>query len=153
MNYQRLQVWVLRFVGTVEGLAFGAVVLPRDWMGAMHARLGAAEMPTGPVFDSVMRQVSFTYGLHGIAAWIIASDVVRYRPLVVFTGVGYLLAAPVFVWIDLAAGMPGFWVAGNGGSCLLVGLIVPGLLWGERAGRNGKITSPQSRATTTVAGE
>jgi hypothetical protein len=153
MNYQQLQAWALRLVGTVEMLAFGAVVLPREWMEAVHGRLGLAEMPTGPVFDSVMRQVSFTYGLHGVALWIIASDVVRYRPLVVFTGIGYLLAGPVFLLIDLTAGLPGFWLAGNGGSCVLVGLIVLGLLWGEQAGRGGRIAEPKSRAATTVAGE
>jgi hypothetical protein len=153
MNYQRLQAWVLRLVGAVEVLAFGAVVLPREWMEAMHGRLGMAEMPTGPVFDSVMRQVSFTYGLHGVAMWIIASDVVRYRPLVVFTGIGYLLAGPVFVLIDLTAGMPWFWAAGNGGSCLLVGLIVLGLLWGEKTRGNGGIAVSQNRAATTVANE
>jgi hypothetical protein len=132
MNRRRLLAWVLRLVGSVEALAFGAVVMPRAWMEAFHARLGLSDMPTGPVFDSVMRQVSFTYGLHGVALWIIASDVMRYRPLVTFTGIGYLLAGPVFLLIDSTAGMPWFWVAGDGGSCLLVGALVLGLLRGER---------------------
>ena len=113
-------------------LAFGAVFLPRSWMGAAHAWMGFAEMPEGPVFDSVMRQVSFSYGLHGVALWLIAADVVRYRPLVVLTAVGYLLAGPVFFAVDLGNGMPWSWMAGNGGSCLLIGSLLFGLLWGER---------------------
>ena len=136
MNYRRLQAWVLRLVGAVEVLAFGAVVLPRAWMNAMHARMGLADMPEGPVFDSVMRQVSFTYGLHGIGMWLIASDVVRYRPLVILTGIGYLAAGPAFLLIDLSNGMPWFWTAGNGGSCLLIGVLVLGLLWAEMWHRN-----------------
>jgi hypothetical protein len=133
MNYQRLQVWVLRLVGAVELLAFGAVVMPRAWMEATQSWMGLPSTPKGPVFDSVMRQVSFTYGLHGVGLLIIAADVVRYRPLVILTGIGYLLAAPVFFLVDLHNGMPWMWIAGNGGSCLLIGTLVIGLLWAERA--------------------
>jgi hypothetical protein len=128
MDYRRLQAWVLRLVGVVELLAFGAVVMPRASMQAWYEWLGAGEMPAGPVFDAVMRQVSFTYGLHGIGMWLIASDVTRYRPMVLLTAAGYLLAAPAFLLIDLAAGMPGFYVAGNGGSCLLIGVLLSVLI-------------------------
>jgi len=84
-----------------------------------------------------MRQVSFTYGLHGVGMWLIASDVVRYRPFVVLTAIGYLLAGPVFLLIDWTLGMPcGFWLAGNGGSCLLIGLLLSAVL-GERAAASG----------------
>jgi hypothetical protein len=126
--------WFLRLLGVVELAAFGAVVMPRAWMAAAHAWLGAGEMPGGPVFDSVMRQFSFTYGLHGVAMWVVAADVARYRPLVALTAAGYLLAAPVFLAIDLANGMPSRWVALNSGGCLLIGLTLGGLLRAERAG-------------------
>ena len=120
-------------MGAVEILAFGAVVLPRAWMEAIHAWMGMAEMPKGPVFDSVMRQVSFSYGLHGVALWFIAADVARYRPLVILTAVGYLLAGPVFFAIDIGNDMPWFWMAGNGGSCLLIGILLSALLVIEKA--------------------
>jgi hypothetical protein len=132
MVWRRGQAWVLRLVGVVEGLAFVAVVMPRDWMNAGHAALGLGPTPPGPVFDSVMREVSFTYALHGVGLWFIAWDVVRYRPLVILTAFGYLLAGPAFVLIDLTAGMPWLSAAGNGGSCLLIGVLLLGLLWGER---------------------
>jgi len=90
-------------------------------------------MPQSPVFESVMRQVSFSYCLHGIALWFIAADVVRYRPLVWLSAIGYLLAAPVFLIVDVSLGMPWWWWAGNSGSCLLIGVILLGLLWMERA--------------------
>lgn len=132
MNWQRLQAWALRLVGLVEVFAFAAVVFPTEWMKAGHAQFNSVQMPDGPVFDSVMRQVSFTYGLHGVALFFIAADVPRYRPLVILTAVGYLLAAPTFFVIDRGNGMPWSWIAGNGGSCLLVGLVLSGLLLGER---------------------
>src|SRR5262245_60518520 len=100
MNYRRLQAWVLRLVGIVEILAFGAIFLPNSTMATVHEWLGKGAMPEGPVFDSVMRQVSFSYGLHGIALWFIAADVARYRPLVILTAIGYLVAGPVFFLID-----------------------------------------------------
>jgi hypothetical protein len=133
MKWRLLQALVLRLVAAVEMLAFLAVFLPRAWMEATHAWLVLADMPEGPVFDSVMRQVSFSYGLHGVALWLIASDVVRYRPLVILTAIGYLLAGPVFLVIDLGNSMPWSWMAGNGGSCLLIGVLLLGLLWGEHA--------------------
>lgn len=133
MTPRRLQACVLWLVGLVEVFAFAAAFMPRAWMEWGHGWLGTGEMPAGPVFESVMRQVSFSYGMHGVALWVIASDVVRYRPLVVLSAAGYLLAAPAFLWFDHLAGMPWSWRAGNSGSCLLIAALLTGLLWWERS--------------------
>jgi hypothetical protein len=135
MNWRLAQSWVLRLVGIVELFAFGAVVMPRTWMETINRMLGLPEMPQGPVFDSVMREASFSYGLHGVAVLFIASDVVRYRPLVILSAVGYLIAGPTFIAIDLSNGLPTSWVVGNGGSCLLIGTLLFALLAGERTSR------------------
>jgi hypothetical protein len=145
MKWTLLQAWVLRLVGAVEILAFGAVFMPRAWMEEMHAGMGLMEMPQGPVFDSVMRQVSFTYGVHGVALWLIARDVERYRPLVLLTMIGYLLAGPVFFAIDISNDMPWTWIAGNGGSCLLIGVLLLGLLWGEQAASKRAAPAPHGQ--------
>ena len=134
MKWRNWQAWVLRLVGEVEILAFGAVFLPRAWMGSVHARMGLMEMPEVPVFNSVMRQVSFDYGLHGLALWFVAVDIGRYRPLVILTAIGYLLTGPVFALIVLGNGIPWHWIAGNDGSCFLIGTILLALLVGERLG-------------------
>jgi len=145
VNCRRLQALALRLVGTVEVLAFAAVVMPRDWMQIGHDWLDLPPMPPGPVFDSVMRQVSFTYGMHGVGMWVIASDVTRYRPMVVLAAVGYLLAGPAFVLIDVIVGMPPSWIAGNGGSCILIGVLLSALLLADKAGGQGCKPSRQSR--------
>src|ERR1043166_3399737 len=132
MIYRRLIAWVIRLVGTMELLAFGFAFMPYDQMQACYELLGRGEMPSGPVFESVMRQVSFTYGLHGIGMWLIAFDLARYRPFVWLTCAGYLVAAPAFVAFDLTAGMPVSYVIGNGGSCLLVGGLLLGLILADR---------------------
>jgi hypothetical protein len=122
-------------------------------MEAMHAGMELTQMPQGPVFDSVMRQVSFTYGLHGVALWFIAADVGCYRPLVILTAVGYLLAGPVFFVVDLTNGMPWPWMAGNGGSCLLIGVLLGGLLWGEKASKQRAAVVAQSESAASPVDE
>lgn len=134
--YQRAQALVLRLVGTVELLAFGAAFMPAVWMSAGHQWLGLGELTGGPVVESVMRQVSFVYGLHGIGMWVIASDLPRYRPLVVLSAIGYLLFGIVFFVIDMGLGLPKFWVLGNSGATVLIGILLLGLLGAERSARN-----------------
>ena len=96
MNKQRIQAWLLRLSGTVEMLAFFSVVMPRSWMEIAHAWVGLGQMPGGPIIMFMIRQASYTYGVHGLSLWVIASNVERFRVLVIFNGFAYLLAAPVF---------------------------------------------------------
>ena len=72
MNRQRLLVWLLRLAGAVEILAFTAVVMPRSWMEISNAWLGLGEMPNGPLLMFIIRQASYTYGVHGLSLWLIA---------------------------------------------------------------------------------
>jgi hypothetical protein len=100
-------------------------------MQAGHEWLGMGPMPTDPVFEAVMRQVSFSYGLHGVGLLLIASDVARYRPLVILSALGYLAFGIVFLFIDTGLGMPALWVVGNNGSAMLVGALLLGLVWAQ----------------------
>src|SRR6478672_9732965 len=109
MDRERLLVWLLRLAGATEILAFIAVVMPRSWMEISHTWLGLGEMRGGPLLMFMIRQASFTYGVHGLSLWLIASDVKRFRPLVLFNGLAFLVAAPVFFLIDLTSGMPWWW--------------------------------------------
>jgi hypothetical protein len=126
MDRQRLQAWVLRIAGAVEILAFIAVLMPRSWMEISHAWLGLGEMPHGPVLMFLIRQASYTYGMHGISLWVIATDVDRFRLLVVLNGIAYLIAGPLFFWIDRSSGMPLWWAMGDAIGC---GCLGAALLW------------------------
>lgn len=141
MDYRRCQAWVLGLVGLTEMMAIFAVIMPHSWMSAAYEGLGFGGKPQSPVFDSVMRQVSFMYFTHGVALCFIAADVVRYRPLVWLSGIGYLAAAPVFLIVDLSLGMPWWWWASNSGACLLIGVLLLGLLWAER--KSGRYAAAQ----------
>jgi hypothetical protein len=126
-NRKLLLAWLLRLVGTFELLAFIAVIMPRSWMEASHSWLGLGVMPEGSVLMFLIRQASYTYGMHGISLWLIASDVKRFRPLLLLNGISFLLAGPVFFIIDYTAGMPMWWT--DGPSCGLFGLA---MLWLSR---------------------
>lgn len=115
---------MLRLTGSVEILAFIAVVMPRSWMELSHVWLGLGDMPTGPVVMFMIRQASYTYGMHGISLWVLASDVDRFRPLVILNGISFLLAAPVFFMIDYTSAVPLWWTIVDSFSCGLFGAAV-----------------------------
>jgi hypothetical protein len=129
MNQQRLLSWLLRLAGAVELLAFVAVVMPRSWMNASHAWLGLGEMTGGAVTTFMIRQASYTYGMHGISLWVLAADVERFRPLVLLNGISFLLAAPVFFAIDYTSGLPLWWTLIDAGGC---GFFGAAMLWLSR---------------------
>jgi hypothetical protein len=121
MDRERLLVWLLRLAGAVEILAFIAVVMPRSWMEIAHAWIGLGEMPHGPLLMFMIRQASYTYGVHGLSLWLIATDVDRFRPFIVFNAIAFLVAAPVFFLIDFTSGMPWWWAVSDPASCAVFG--------------------------------
>ena len=129
MSNHRLLAWLLRLAGACELFAFFAVVMPRSWMEASHAWLGLGALPEGPVLMFMIRQASYTYGMHGISLFLLASDVERFRPLVRLNGVSFLLAAPVFFLIDYLSGMPHWWTLMDTLGCGSLGVA---LLWLDR---------------------
>ena len=124
MNAQRLQAWLLRLAGAVELFAFVAVVMPRSWMEIAHAWLGLGELPTGPITMFMIRQASYTYGMHAISLFVIASNVVRYRAFVILNGISFLVAALVFFLIDETSGMPWWWTLGDTLGCGCFGIAL-----------------------------
>jgi hypothetical protein len=121
MNSLHLQAWLMRLAGVVEILAFIAVVMPRSWMETSHTWLGLGEMPAAPVLMFMIRQASYTYGVHGISLLVLASNVERFRPLVILNGIAFLIAGPVFFLIDYTSGMPWWWTIADPLSCLTFG--------------------------------
>src|SRR5215213_10452813 len=126
MNRLRLQTWLLRVAGAVEILAFIAVVMPRSWMEISHAWLGLGDMPGGPVTMFMIRQASYAYGMHGISLLVIASNVERFRALIILNGIAFLVAGPVFFLIDQTSGLPWWWIVADPLSCMCFGAA---LLW------------------------
>jgi hypothetical protein len=142
MDREKLLAWLMRLAGLCEVLAFFAVVMPRGWMEASHEWLGMGRMPEGAVLMFMIRQASYTYGMHGIGLWVLASNVRRLRPLVILNGISYLLAAPVFLAIDRSAGMPLFWTISDAAGC---GFLGAALLWLVRGIHDGNANGNTKR--------
>lgn len=124
MTSRRLIAWLLRLTGAFEILAFVAVVMPRSWMEVSHSWLGRGVMPDGPLIMFMIRQASYTYGMHGLSLWILSSDVIRFRPLIIFNGIAFLLAGPVFFVIDYTTGMPWYWTVMDSAGCGFFGAAI-----------------------------
>src|SRR5438045_6071164 len=126
MNKQQVLKWLLRLAGTFEILAFIAVVMPRSWMEVSHAWLGMGKMPAGPLIMFMIRQASYSYGMHGISLWVLSLNVNRFRPLVILNGISYLLAGPIFFLIDWSSRMPTWWTVEDSVDCAVLGAAI---LW------------------------
>jgi hypothetical protein len=120
----RALVLFLRFGGVVLLLAFGAVLLPTDWMAAVHRWLGMGEFPDAPLTDYLVRSVAALYGFHGVLVLIVAGDPARYERIVLFLGAMDIVFGLMMVAIDLHAGMPIVWTALEGPPLVGVGVLL-----------------------------
>jgi hypothetical protein len=93
-------------------------------MEASHSWLGLGAMPEGPIIMFMIRQASYAYGMHGVSLWLMATDVRRYQPLIVFNAISFLIAGVVFSLIDYTEGMPFWWTIVDGFGCASFGAAV-----------------------------
>ena len=117
----RLQRIVLRVIGAVSFIALPAIIVPRLAVEKFSALLGLGKPEASPLLIYMTAGASCVYVAQGLLMWLMARDVVRYRPLIVFCAWAFLAFSPLFLWIDLHAGMPAFQVAADSLSCLLAG--------------------------------
>lgn len=128
MTHLRALVLLLRLSGTVLVLAFGAVLLPTDWMATTHRWLGMGEFPVAPLTDYLVRSVSALYGFHGVLTLLVAGDPIRYHRIVRYFGVMYIIVGLMMFAIDLHAGMPIIWTVIEGPPLVGGGVLVLYLL-------------------------
>jgi hypothetical protein len=100
---------LLRALGAFDLLAFGAVLMPEEWMAATHAWLGMGDFPRTPVVDYLTRSASLMYAQHGAVFLFLSSDVRRFRPLIRFMALLALVSGLIMLAIDLLARIPLFW--------------------------------------------
>ena len=117
--------WLLRLVGGVELCAIPFLLFPFAWMNDVHDRaLGLGQLPNAPIVEYMARSLSALYAVHGAVVFWVSFDVSRYRPLIVFLGCLHLTVGLVVLAIDLAAGLPMWWVAGEGPGIAVGGVAV-----------------------------
>jgi hypothetical protein len=127
MTADRLLLWLVRLNAAILLCALPCALLPFSWMDAVHRDyLGLGPLPDAAIVRYMARSLSLVYAGHGIVALAVALDWQRYRtlaPLLAWLHVGFGLA---MVGVDLEAGLPWWWVAGEGPPLAGFGVL---MLW------------------------
>jgi hypothetical protein len=122
----------LRTIAAVESLAILAVFLPQAWMDACHRGLGLGPLPQQPILCYLTRSLSALYAAQAGLIWLVSADVRRYAPLALYVGLAFLVFGALVLGIDCHAGLPWFWVLGEGPVLMLIGPVLLTLLWQSR---------------------
>lgn len=122
----RLQRLILRVAAASSLLALPAVLLPRLAAEEFSWFMGLGRPEVTPLLAYLAGGGAYVYLAAGLLLWGISLDVARHRPLVILSAWIFLVGGPAFLWIDSRAGLPGWWVALDGLSCLVFGAA---LLW------------------------
>ena len=119
-----LLIWLLRILGITMLLAVPFVFIPTAWLAAIHEGLTLGPFPSSAITEYLARSLSAFYAAAGALALFLSTDVVRYRPVVLFFAGGTVVFALVVLWIDLKIGMPTSWTWGEGPLVLPFGLVM-----------------------------
>lgn len=130
---QRCLSLFLSTVGAFDVSAAVAVVMPRDSMAAVHAWLGLGVMPSDPITGYLARSASLFCALTGALLIFAAQDVCRNRRLIGWMARCGLLTGIVLIGIDIAEGLPLWWILSEGPCCLVLSGIALGLQAVDRA--------------------
>lgn len=115
---------MLRAMGAVTTTAFLTILLPPEWMAAVHERAGLGPFPRSPAVDYLARSIAGLYGFHGVLLLLVSSDPVRYRPIVNYIGILNVTFGVMLIAIDVFAGMPWWWTAFEGPSIIPFGILL-----------------------------
>ncbi|MEM7050330.1 MAG: hypothetical protein AAF604_11760 [Acidobacteriota bacterium] len=115
---------VLRLAGGTMLLAFGAALMPTDWMASTHQRLGLGDFPASPLVEYLTRSISLIYGIHGGILILGASDIQRLRPMLRYLGISNIGLGLALAAVDLYAGLPWWWTTVEATSVLGFGVLL-----------------------------
>jgi hypothetical protein len=123
----RLLVVLLRLGGVVTVTAFGAMLLPVDWMASIHRSLGLGEFPRAPVVEYLARSIAALYGFHGVLLLIVSADPRRHGTIVWYVASMNGLFGLMILAIDVHTRMPVLWTVFEGPPIIAYGIVI-GLL-------------------------
>jgi len=127
-NEGRLLQILLRVGGITMLLATFAIFMPVSWMAGSHEWLGMGEFPESPLVDYLTRSISFLYAMHGGLLLIVAGNLQRYRPLLLYLGIATVAGGVLLTGIDLHADMPTWWTLAEGPPVALMGIVITWLV-------------------------
>lgn len=139
---------------TLQVLALGWVFscffcfIPDSWMNIFLGWFRAGPMPHAIFMSYCLRGSGLIIGGVGVVIWIAATDIVRYRPIVIAIIALHLIAAPIFYLFDAIVGMPFWWRVMDFG-CFLAGggVLLVFWFWPSKPSPNtGEPTAPSAFA-------
>jgi hypothetical protein len=115
---------LLRFGGLITLSAAVFVFVPFEWMQRIAVGLTLAEPAETPLNHYLTRSLSAMYAVHGALVFYLSFDVARYAPVARFAGAVGVAMGAMLLGIDLHAGMPTFWTAGEGPFVMVFGAAI-----------------------------
>lgn len=124
MNTAFLLTVLLRLVGILLMLAALAIVMPFEWMAALHRALGLGGLPELPIIQYLTRSVSAVYATWGALFLYLSFDVGRHLGVIRFLMVVKMLFGGVLIVLDIVVGMPWFWTVCEGPPILVTAAVM-----------------------------
>ena len=113
-------------VGVGLILATVAVFFPVSLMATFHQWLGLGDFPEAPITIYLARSTSLLYAMHGAVMFYVALNWDRCEALVPLLGWLHVVLGMTMIGVDVNAGMPLYWTAGEG---LPIALTGGAILW------------------------
>ncbi len=120
----------LRLLGGLDFLAIAVCFLPVSAIESLHQFAGLGQFPTAPIAAYLARNVSAMYAAHGLALCYVAGDIPRYRRLIRFLAIVSMAHGGMLVGIDMASGLPMWWILTEGPGFATLG----GMIWALERG-------------------
>ena len=127
-RYEKALVLILRLDAILLLVALIPSMMPFAWMKDIHRYLGMGELPDGPIIGYLARSLSVMYAMHGAVLLFVSLDVRRFVPVVKFIAVLGILFGLSMTALDIAVGMPAFWIICEGPFIVVMYCIVLWLL-------------------------
>lgn len=124
MTADRLLLWLLRANAAVLLLAAPCALLPFDWMDEAHRWLTLGPLPDAPITRYLARSLCLTYALHGAVVLALTARWPRHVALVPALGALHVAFGLGVVAVDVSAGLPWWWAAGEGSSAGFGALVL-----------------------------
>jgi hypothetical protein len=127
MNHsEKVLMLLMRLAGILLMTALIPAVMPFGWMKDIHRLLGMGELPEGPIMSYLTRSLSAMYAIHGALVLYLSLGVRRYIPVIQFLAVLGIAFGAGMLALDIVAGMPPSWIAGEGPFIIVLGAV---MLW------------------------
>ena len=140
MTADRLLLLLLRLNAAVLLLAAPCALLPFAWMDSVHREaLGLGSLADVPITRYLARSLSLVYAMHGAVVLFVTLRWPRLCFAVPYLAGLHVVFGCAMLAVDLDAGLPWWWVAGEGPSLVAFALVV--LAVSRRANASSAVAS------------